>query len=294
MFFEWGWIRKGPALFFMLFAGSSCSSPLYYPSFERLDSPERFGLSSERVQLEPSPGVAIFGDYISAPKATAPKPTQGIFVFFHGNGENRTSHFAALHWLPSEGYDYFIFDYQGYGDSTGEPTPEGTVRDGIAALRWAHARARAHKPPLPLIVFGQSLGGAVAARALIELKGEIPVTLLVLDSTFLSYRAAMRSVMSQRWFTWWLQPLSLLLASDTWAPKERIRELQGVPTVVIHGQRDAVIDYSLGRELFEQAAEPKEFWSIPTGEHIDAFWRHDGIYRKRLLEKLAVLKPAAP
>ena len=111
-------------------------------------------------------------------------------------------------------------------------------------------------------------------RSLVELKKEVPVRLVVIDSSFISYRDAGQGVLSHAWVTWLFQPLAQVLLSDRWAPEKRVAELAPTPLVVMHGNRDQVIDYDLGEDLFKAAGEPKEFWRVEGGRHIDAFWRH--------------------
>src|SRR5690606_22141072 len=106
-------------------------------------------------------GNQLFGWYFKNRKGVSPKAT---VVFFHGNAENLSSHYLSLAWLVDYPYDFFIFDYQGYGRSHGDPSPQKTVEDGIAALELMNERA----PGRPLIVFGQSLGGAIALRTVVE------------------------------------------------------------------------------------------------------------------------------
>ena len=217
-------------------------------------------------------GWYFFGD---KPKIKA------TIVFFHGNGENLSTHFRTLTWLLDYEFDYFIFDYEGYGKSDGEPTPKGTVADGFAAVHYIEQRF----PGRPIIFFGQSLGGAVALETALTLPDRKKLKLVVVDSTFSSYKKAARSIMSQHPLTWALQLLSFVAFSDSYAPGDRIAELSPIPLVVIHGTEDKMISFELGKEVFELAKEPKEFWVVEGGRHTDALWGYDGIYRERLLSK---------
>ncbi len=265
---------------------SGCSSMLYHPTFVQHYDPAQVGLTAEDVYFPTSDGSKLHGWYFKS----SMKKTKGLIVFFHGNGQNLSSHFASLSWIPPYGYDYFIFDYRGYGKSEGTASPENTVLDGIAAIR--KGRDLAHG--LPLVVFAQSLGGAVALRSLIEMKKEVPIRLLVLDSAFESYQGAGQGVLSHAWLTWPFQPLAYVLLSDKWSADGRVKELAPTPIVVMHGDHDQTIDYDLGVDVFQAAAEPKEFWKIEGGRHTDAFWRHGTTYREKFLKRLdqAVLAPA--
>jgi fermentation-respiration switch protein FrsA (DUF1100 family) len=271
--------RKITAALALALSLSSCSSVLYYPSKERYFDPAKAGMSHEDVWLRTPDGSKIHGWYLKNPVQARPKAT---IIFFHGNAENLTTHFASLAWILPHGYDYFIWDYRGYGQSEGQADPENTVRDGMLVVREIHKR----NEKTPLILFGQSLGGAVALRTQIELGKSIPIRLTVIDSSFASYQEAGRHVLSHHWLTWLGQPLAYLLLSDRWAPADRVLEIAPVPLVVIHGRKDGVVDFELGRDLFEKAREPKEFWEIENGLHTDVFWRHGEIYREKLLKRL--------
>jgi hypothetical protein len=258
---------------------SGCSHLFYYPTDKFYYDPSKFLLSPQDVWLD-ADGEKIHAWYFEPKKG----PSKGSLVFFHGNAENLTSHYIHLSWLPAEGYSFLIFDYPGYGRSSGKPTPESTVKAGMAAIEWM-----AKKDPRPLVVYGQSLGGAVAQRAVLELKDHVPFKGVVLDSTFNSYGKIARLKMSHAWFTWPFQPLTYLLLSDRWAAKD-VAKISPIPVLVIHGTADYVVEPELGQELFEKLAEPKELWVIPGGSHTDVFFNQSAPYREKFLEWLAKLK----
>lgn len=264
------------ALLLLALPASGCGQLFFQPTREEEVRPELFGFHPERVTFPSLDGTLLSGWYF---KSRHPK---GLIVFFHGNAENISTHFVSLAWILDQGYDYFIFDYRGYGASQGEPSRAGAVADGKAAIWWAYLR----RPDLPLVVLGQSLGGAIAQEALLELGRVPPVRLLVLDSTFSSYRDAARSVLSRHWLTWWLQPAVPLLIDDEQAPLGRIAELAPMPILIIHGDQDEIIDYALGQRLYESAREPKEFWTVPGGGHIESLARDELGVRERLIDAL--------
>lgn len=256
-----------------------CSSVLYHPSQDRYFDPAQAHLTYEDTWIISMDGTKLHGWYF---KHQTNLPSNGVILFFHGNAENISTHFASLAWILSYGYDYFIFDYRGYGQSEGSPTPQNTVSDGVDVIRQIHQKV----PDIPLIIFGQSLGGAIALRCLIELKKEVPIQLIAIDSSFSSYQSVGGSVLSHHWLTWLFQPLAYLLLSDRWAPDGKIAELAPTPLLIIHGDQDRIVDYQLGLELFQQAKEPKEFWKIKGGNHTDVFWRHGTIYQQRFVNLL--------
>ncbi len=255
---------------------SGCSSLLYHPYRDHVVSKERYGKAVEDVWFSSRDGTKLHAWYLPSKK-----PAKAVVVLFHGNGENISTHTSSLSWLTDEEFPVFAFDYQGYGKSDGDPSPEGTVEDGKAAVRKI-----THEKHLPVVIYGQSLGGAIALRAAIEMKGEQPIRGIVADSTFASYRSVGKRVLSRHPITWLFQPLAYVLLSDAHAPKGRIAELEGTPLLVIHGDQDSLVDADFGRQVFEEAREPKVLWVIPGGRHIDVFYRDKGAYRKRFLEWL--------
>lgn len=256
---------------------SGCSGLLYFPSRQLHYDPARLQLKPEEVFFPSANGAKLFGWYF---KNRAGVKARATVVFFHGNAENLSSHYLNSVWLLDHPYDLFVFDYQGYGRSEGSPSPEKTVRDGIAALDWVRARA----PGRPIVVFGQSLGGAVALRSVIESPAQ--VKFLAVDSTFPSYRSMGRQVLSRSWITWPLQWLGWLVMSDTWAPAGRIAEISPIPLLVIHGEMDQVVEIKMGERIFAEAGEPKEFWRIPSGGHTDIFAIQDPGYKKKFLDRM--------
>lgn len=264
--------------FALAVVASGCSSMLYYPT--RIEHVDRARLPIKPIDLEfPSED----GLKIHAWQFKSPKPSKCVILQFHGNGQNLSTHFYSLYWLLDRGFDYMIFDYHGYGSSEGSPSPKATVEDGHAALRKIHELY----PDKKIVVVAQSLGGAVGLRTVADLKNEVPVSFVFADSTFASYRSVARSTLSRSWLTWLFQPIGWLVMNDEYAPKAKLGELAPIPLVVIHSDADNQVDISMGRDVFERASEPKEFWAIPGGRHIDSFYRVD--IRNRVLAKLKPL-----
>ncbi len=243
---------------------SGCSSALYHPTHHIHYSPQSFGLEPNDLWID-----GLHAWHFPANQ----KKSRALVVLFHGNGENLTSHFSNLSWLPAQGFEYLIFDYRGYGKTPGKPSPQNTVEDGKKIITWALSRKQ------PLILMGQSLGGAVLLRSLQEIRAEstteriTPVRLVVLDSTFASYQDAGQSLLSRFWITWPFQWLGQLLLSDDRAPSaDQLSESSPFPYVVLHGTHDISIDPSLGRELYDSLPKPKRWIFAAGGRHIQSLW----------------------
>lgn len=254
---------------------SGCTHLFFKPTGGIHADPAARGLKYEAVKFRSGDGTELTGLFF--PPGGAPK---GTVVHFHGNGQNMTAHYPYSAWLAEAGYNVFIFDYRGYGASGGEPELDGVVEDGKAAL--AHALKLPGAEPDRIIVFGQSLGGAVAVAAVAE-SGFRPAA-LVIEGSFYSYRQVAAAVLRRNWLTWPAAWLPALLVSGRHAPGALIASVPA-PKLFLHAVNDGTVPLAQGRKLYEAAAQPKEFHEVPAG-HIEAFTAFRGAYGPRLLEFL--------
>jgi pimeloyl-ACP methyl ester carboxylesterase len=196
-------------------------------------------------------------------------------LFCHGNAGNIGDWVWAARACRDMGFGFLVFDYRGYGRSTGRPTEEGTYRDARAA--WAYLTGEAGLRPAQIVVHGWSLGGAVAAWLAAR---ETPAA-LVLESPFSSARD-----MAGRVFP--LLPARLLcrFRYDTVASVRQVR----CPVLVAHSPHDETIPYAQGLRVFEAAPEPKRFVEL-GGAHNGSGFDADPAFRAALLEFLRAPGP---
>ena len=173
---------------------SGCTNIFMQPDRHLYVRPSQVGAVWEEAKFQSNDGTELTGLWFPAKH----EPARAVIVHFHGNAENMTSHFLNVYWLALEGYDVLAFDYRGYGASGGKKSLDGAVADGAAALAYARRKA----PGLPLIVIGQSFGGAVALASL-EQDGGAGLKDLVLDSTFASFRGIAKDKLKLFWLTRW-------------------------------------------------------------------------------------------
>lgn len=257
---------------------SGCSSLLYHPDRILYFTPSQGMIEYEDFQVLSTDGVQLYGWLLHANE----KPAKGTVLHFHGNAQNISSHFINVVWLTELGYDVYVFDYRGYGLSTGKPSPRGTIDDGKAFIRYVQAQ----NPVRPVAVVAQSLGGAIAARTLAEMGEAVKIDLLLLDSTFMSYRKTGRRLMARGWLSWPFQWLALLVLSDEYAPEGHLHKIRVGKTIVAHGDSDYLIEFDLGKELYEALPEPKQFWRVNGGQHTQLFFWNDLSFRRKLVDEL--------
>ncbi len=211
--------------------------------------PQIAGLHVEDVWLTTADAVKIHGWFVPHDSAAA------NLIMAHGNGGNlsdRLEWLTLLHeHIPA---NLFMFDYRGYGRSAGKPSEDGCYRDAEAA----HDYLRGKFPALPIIAHGHSLGGAV----MIELACRRALQGLIVESSFTHARDMARLMFGPLPVYW--------LAKMKWASIDKVSRLT-IPKLFLHGDRDGVIPYALGQQLYAHAAEPKQFVTLPGADHNDTY-----------------------
>ena len=213
--------------------------------------------------------------------APSGKPLATI-VQFHGNAENISSHYTSLLWLRKQGFELFTFDYRGYGRSEGKPDTGKIIADSKLVLKFLQNRNK--KKNIPIILYGQSLGGVLAARTLGELENRSLISSIVIEASFSSYRSIGKEV--GRKICLPLGYLAHILISDHHAVDHMLPKLSPIHAIVVHGSADTVVPYSYGQNIFRLLKKPKDFLGIPEGGHLN--WHHLKKYERerRLLAKI--------
>ena len=256
----------------------------FNPSAKSYQDPANEGMKYEVIKFKSADGTGLTGLFFPA---TA--PALGTVVHMHGNAENMTSHFPYSAWLAREGFNVFIFDYRGFGASEGHAELDGAVQDGVAALKQVLKMPGVDAGKI--IVFGQSLGGALAVAAITESNLPVPAA-LILEGTFASYRGVGAATMRRNWLTWAVSWLPWVLVKEDHSPLKGIAGIT-CPKLFIHSTKDPVVPYKEGRRLYEAAPQPKEFWTVPQG-HIEAFNGLREVYGPRLVAFLETALASAP
>lgn len=244
---------------------AACENLLFYPNPDLTGDPDHIGLSFREMPIETADGLVLDGWFLPAEPV---RDTGCSILFLHGNAGNMSTHLSIVAWLPAVGYSVLIFDYRGYGRSPGRPSLSGLRRDFDAAL--GALLSEEGIVPGDVVVFGQSLGGAVAVTALAASPQRHEVKALVIEGAPSDYRGITQEKLAAFWLTWPLQSPLARLMTDDFRPAESIGEISPTPVLILHGQADRVVPPHHGEALFEAAGEPKTLWRLEGGRHIAA------------------------
>jgi len=147
-------------------------SMIFYPARGVAVTPEQLGIAGEEVFFDAEDGVRIHGFYLPAPGA------RRALLFLHGNAGNASHRLPNAAELVRLQCSVLVVDYRGYGVSEGSATEMGVYADARAGLH--HLVEQRGFPESRIVVFGRSLGGAIA----VDLAQEREVAGVILESTF--------------------------------------------------------------------------------------------------------------
>lgn len=173
-------------------------------------------------------------------------------VFCHGNAGNITGRAALAAELARRGVSVLLFDWRGYGKSTGKPTEDALLRDALAAYDFADEKLGARK----IVMYGESLGGPYAAY--VATKRKVPS--VIIENSFPSLRE-LGNHLYRPIPLGWTAPFAL--TTTRWLNEA------GVPVLVMHGKQDETIPYALGKTLYDNLRGPKQLLTSETANHCE-------------------------
>ncbi|MGL4317187.1 MAG: alpha/beta hydrolase [Pseudomonas sp.] len=258
---------------------SGCSSLLFYPQPGLPITPAKADLEYRDIELTAADGTRLHAWWLPAKAGVAVK---GTLLHLHGNGGNLAYHLGGSYWLPEQGYQVLMLDYRGYGLSQGSPSLPAVYQDIDAAFAWLQQAPEVQGKPLVLL--GQSLGGALAVHYLAEHPARrAQLKALVLDGVPASYRDIARFTLNNAWLTWPLQVPLAWLVPDGDSAIQSMPQLTGLPKLIYHSLDDQVVPLANGVRLYQAAPAPRVLQ--PTrGGHVQTF--NDPTWRDVLLRYL--------
>jgi fermentation-respiration switch protein FrsA (DUF1100 family) len=254
---------------------------IFYPTRDVEPTPDKLGLRYEDVWLTTADGVRINGWFLPASgvgrvtsrgaeqtPAEVSGPTTLTIFFLHGNAGNISHRFEKFEVFRDLGADVFIIDYRGYGRSEGTPNEQGTYLDAQAAYEYLTGRARPPGAPRSIVVYGESLGAAVA----VDLASKVPVRGVVIEEAFTSVGDVgqkMFPFLPVRW-----------LVRNKYDTLNKIGHINA-PLLILHSRDDEFFSMRHAERLLAAAREPKQLVEL-RGGHNDAFAVSAQTYRDAL------------
>lgn len=233
---------------------------IYYPTDDVALTPEQVHLEYEEIFVNAGEKDSICAWYF--PKEVN-YLTRKVVLFADGNAGNMSYRLESILFLNKVGANVLMFDYRGFWKSSGRPSERATYEDITACYNWL-IEVKGFKPE-NIILFGRSLGGAIA----IDLATKVKCGGLIVESSFTS-----APEMAAHVFPFF--PVRLLSKYKY----DSIKKIKNVncPLLVTHSSDDEIIPFRMGQMLFDEAKEPKQFVQI-SGGHNDREYLQDSTYQ---------------
>jgi pimeloyl-ACP methyl ester carboxylesterase len=240
---------------------------IFFPMNELYQTPANWGLEYEDVTLSTADDVELHGWYIPD------RQSEHVLLFFHGNAGNISHRRESIEIFHRLGLNVLIIDYRGYGQSKGNPNEQGLYQDATAS--WRYLTEDKGFDPENIIIFGRSLGGAVAAQlaSVVEARG------LILESTMSSasdFARAVFKILSR-----------LVVIRYDFNTAQHVQRVK-YPVLVLHSPEDEIMPFQLGKKVYQLANQPKHFVHM-RGDHNNGFMQSQPEYQQELNSWLKTL-----
>ena len=176
-------------------------------------------------------------------------------VFFHGNAGDLSNRIYKLNELNKLEINILIISWRGFSGNEGFPTEQNLYKDAEAAIKWLNSKEiQSNK----IILYGESLGTGVA----VEIGKKNIFNSIILESPFTSMENAAKIYYPYL-------PVKLLL-KDKYDSINKIKIIE-TPILIMHGMKDDIVPFSMGKELFNKANNPKYSYFTSNDDHMMEF-----------------------
>jgi len=284
------WCILLPALVAIFWLTGCMERLFYYPQAGPTPVPAGFA-GAEDLWFHSADGTRLYGWFIPAQGPGDPALAATI-LHVHGNAGNIDSHLYFSEFLPAAGFNLFLFDYRGYGQSEGSARKrQDLIADTHAALDALLARDDVN--PQRIGLFGHSLGGSVGLNVMAD-RPEIRAA--VITSAFTSWREMAASAVGGGRPGPIARSLAALFIKDSCRPIDAIARIER-PILILHGDADRTVPVTHGRRL-AAACPGAELIELPGGDHNDLRDTHlraetepIAFFRRHLVEPTDAAEP---
>ena len=176
-------------------------------------------------------------------------------VFFHGNAGELSNRIYKLNELNKLDINILLISWRGFSGNQGFPTEENLYKDAKAVIKWLNSKeVESNK----IILYGESLGTGVV----VEIGKKNIFNSIILESPFTSMENAAKIYYPYL-------PVKLLL-KDKYNSISKIQRIT-TPILIMHGKKDDIVPFSMGKELFEKANDPKLSYFTSDDDHMMEF-----------------------
>ena len=176
-------------------------------------------------------------------------------VFFHGNAGDLSNRIYKLNELDKLNINILLISWRGFSGNEGYPTEKNLYEDAKAAIKWLNKKKVSNSQ---IILYGESLGTGVA----VEIASKNNFNSIILESPFTSIENSAKIYYPYL-------PVSFLL-KDRYDSISKIKKINS-PILIMHGRKDDIVPFFMGKKLFEKANSPKDSYFTDIDDHMMEF-----------------------
>ncbi len=208
---------------------------------------DKLSVNIEKIKVQTQDGLDLLGWFHE--KDIKKYKT---ILYFHGNAGSLENRIHKLNHFQDMNVNFLIFAWRGFSGNEGKPSETGLYEDGESAIKWLLKKGVDEKN---IVIYGESLGTGVATH----LSQNKKFAGVILETPFTSMIDA-----AKKFYPY--IPVSLLL-KDKFENKNKIKNIKS-PILIMHGEKDQIVPFEMGRKMFEIANEPKYSYFTKYDNHM--------------------------